>query len=247
MKIEYSPEEVIATPTEAIALWGARIDRMNYALQHNHKVTTGGWSNDGMLLWDLGERHLKGEDFRSHPYYEDAILYELKPELTYWSVIEFPGRQLEPDVNRDKKGLAAEFVGRAALNDGLRRLSLWVPYAEETLTYVPAAAVAALCINRADINEPIDRKLFDRKEEIEIATDALLARVPVRHIEAYAMKPGGVREPISVPVYIHAPRFNPEQTARYGLDPDSSLNPWWQELNNDLAKIDAVAVAGHVA
>jgi len=235
----YDFETITSVPTPEVARWGARIDRMNLAISNNHRISLGSFSDDGVIEWKLAEKALKGEEWQTGVSYEDAIIYELKPGISYNSVVGRAAEDSEPaeSYHRDKTGQMAYRVGRIAAREGLRRLGLWSE-ADNGGVAIPLGVVAALCFSRADIEEATDRKLFDRKDEIRLAVKALTEAVRPRGLKVRAQNKTNGQQVAMVPLYYQAPWLEQEQYAAVGLDPENSLNAWWQELNRDLARID---------
>lgn len=241
MKELYDPQEVIKTTTNEIARWVARIDRINLATNENHTVMLGGHAGDGIVEWYAAKTALAGGDWQHCDYFEKSIIYEMKSGINFRYVMLAALKEHDADPTTGSDTEAADAIQQAAYEEGLKRAGIFETSADKRLRLtVPLGAIAALCFKRGDIAETIDRRLYDRNDEIQLAVDAIKRATPIRTF-SFMAKPIGKKkeEEFTMTVYSRAPHLkDPDAIRRFGFDPDSQQNLWWQELQNDLARID---------
>jgi hypothetical protein len=230
-----SPAEAItAVPSQDIGRWIARINLVNYALQQPHSVDLGdavGYTYQGLI-----EDAKSGEDWQASADMEDLMVYELKPSIGFDKVVNGPNRYANDPRYCEGKDISMD-VQRTVLRSALGRLGLY----ETEEPHVPIAATAALHYMRGNIKDPIDRSLYERSEEIDEAAAAIEMLAKARETIRQVQRPtssGWVTEDQVVSVYAVAHRGNPAKAQELGLDPDSPVDPWWQELQRDLGRID---------
>lgn len=240
MSERISPDAITAVPTEDIARWVARIDLINFALENNLTVHVGGMADDGIMYDYMVRQTEQGVDWRTLPAFESAIIYEMKPTIGYDKVVNGPNQYMNHPQYGEGKDVSMD-ITRAALREGLGRIGLYS--AEEP--HVPVDALAALHYIKGNIKDPIDRKLAERCDEIDEAALAIRSVVTARKTTRQVQRPtkdGWVKEYMEFPVYRMVPsNHDADKIRALGLDPDSGIEPWWQELNSDLARLDAAA------
>lgn len=238
----YTPQEIARTSTEDIARWDARLKLADLALGFNNKVSLGSMAGDSQLFWYLAENAEQGKDYRSDEEFENGIIYMLKAGLNYTGVIAEPDAPIHEYTGRDAgTGMWSSRIMKAALFEGLLRLGLRDAVGPDAPgeTTVPVAAVAALCLKRADITQPEDRAIYERAAEITAISSGLKSVINLRKLQGTTTDRDGTARPISYPMYVQAPYLPRDSYDRFGLDPKNPLNAWWQELQLDLAKVDA--------
>lgn len=238
------PEEVAAVPTAEIARWTSRLDRIDYAVQQNRSVSYGGdWGDDTDQLIYMMAR-AESQNWRDRdPNWEEVVLFALKGGLHYAKVMRASGQEkVSGQGEKDNMALRERQIGRTALRKGLVRLDLLEPSDIPGRLMVPVGVAAALCFRRADIKEPIDRTLYERHETIGAAIQYIDTAVKPRTItykQVHHTSDGDKLIDVRAPVYSFL-SFERSSRAveKLGLRPGAELNPWWQELQNDLARID---------
>ena len=248
-----TPHEAAKVPSIDVARWLARLDLIELALNENTQVCFGGsFSDDGIIGWSLAERAVAGQDWQHDKDYESVMIYELKRGLSYDAVQKATEPFLEasetsiPEQKADKIYKMSRLIGKTVLREGLDRMGFFQIYTgpnEFSLLARPVAA--ALHYRRGDIHSPIDRKLFTRAGAIEMAEETISKAVKPRYMRY--MSTDYKKQPIarigSVYREIAWPAETRELTEKLGLNPDAALSPWWQELQQDLARIDAFAAS----
>lgn len=227
-----TPEIAESIPSNEISRWTSRLNRVDFATQQNHSVIVGGWSDDGQTEYMLAKRALSDPDWREDPMYEEVILYEVKSGINFGRLADvfLPA---EDYAGHDAVHTQERDVARIARIDGFKRIGLLVEdEKEEAGINAPVAALAALCVKRADINEPVDRKLFDRKPEIDMMVSGIEEATPVR----YLVDKTADEDPYRCSVY-YATSYATDGMLRK-LGSTSRFGAWWDELGRDLDRID---------
>lgn len=261
MNIEtMSPETAAAIPSEDIALWRTKIQRAQFALRQQTRVD----EEDQQAAWILADPNpfepVQGywDDVQQREEaYEAAIMYKLDTrlsidglrgalELSRIDRIDISRKTeitqaVEPDAStRDR----AHKIGRQALLDGFARLGM-VKANEDGEITAPAAVVAAMMYERADIKQATDRRLYERCEEIDAVTSATTRAVVPRTAEL-TFHDG---ETAAMPIY-RALSFSNFDGEHIGEDGFNLIAPtfygkWWQELGHDFARLEAAAQTVH--
>jgi len=241
---ELQVEEIINQPTKEIARWAARINRINYASDENISIHAGGeMADDGIVVWMAAKKAGETTEWRSDPLFEDSILYELNRGVDYQHVTTALEHQIEPDPTKGSEGERTRAMGIIALHEGLRRTGLLEHDAAVKRLVVPLGAMAALCYLRADIRQPIDRELFDRQTEIAASLSKVELASRARGL-TYETTAYGSKKKMTVITSVYREVAYPPAPGvleKLGLNATAELSPWWQELQNDLRRIDAAS------
>jgi|GEM_PF-5525409 len=211
----------------------SRIKRINFALKENGSVSLGGWEDDGMLLYQMAQT-TDESSWRGHTDYEKAVVYQLKSQVTEEKI----RRATEPaEIAVDAKESAALRLGHEALRDGLFRLQLLEEKRQKLA--IPLGVQAAFHFMHADISNAADRELYSREPPIAALVKKIRSDAPYRRIR-YMLPIEPDEEMDMVSSVYGVVDFEPDQAIveRLGLDPESSVPPWWQELHRDMARID---------
>ncbi len=208
-------------------------------------VVYGGGHGDGQLIGEIGSSLLKGEDWKQSPHYEKAVLYQLRPAITYAGVLN----AVRPDVT-DMTGYrsidrATHSAGRLALTDGLVRVGLVASNtSSETGLTIPIGAVAAFHFERRDIRQPTDHALHAdiRAISIQRATQVIESAVRPDRFQYGANSPAStaaVYTYIGHGVDVPLPRVEVMEVLGFaGMTDEQAL---WTELRKDLRDIDGFA------
>lgn len=222
------------TTPQKIACWRVKFDRIHQALEED---TAGnrGWDVD-LSTVALAKASRDVKDWRTLPYYARAVNLELKthhlnPDRALGSLM-LQGVGLHGD-----KSERQDIVSHQLYLDGLLRLGIAERCIDGVIQVCPAA-YAALCYDRADIREPIDRQLYESYEEIDLATGALKARAPIMRAVWQFDKnsPSQPPRPYLLTRYHYSFMMSDESLRTIGAE--TQREAWWHELNRDLSLIE---------
>jgi hypothetical protein len=220
MKELITPPVAAEVPALEIARWIVRLNRVEFALTELDasapKDEYAGYET--YLLIQSGET---GEDWRADPRHEFGMIDQLKNHLT-------------PDGVTT--ATSSKSVSAMLLRDGFEKIGVFEGDATEPVI----GALAALCVKRADINEAVDRTLFDRKPEIDtLVTEIEGKSQPIMFPERTTPLGRTLRD--SVYNIIYLPK-DEESLGRLGLKTEEErLHPWWPLLLQDLVRINEAA------
>lgn len=234
----YSPEEVNQLSTPEIARNISRLGRVDFASAEFEQLDgrrAGDFgSEDSQIIDDLASRIDNSSERNEDPCYDLSVIYGLQRVAPS----DIKDKLLNPDLLRATKDRT---VGREALlrllaYDGYTRVGDVFEQDDGSSDDVQLTigATAALAYMYSDIRNRLDRTLYDRYQEIEGAIGSIWQLVPPRAYEASIEHAGNKPIPVHISVYRNLSLKH--STAA------ESVNPWWEELQSDLAAIDAAAL-----
>lgn len=184
----YDFDAVTSVPSVDIARWIARINLVNYALAENQDYEYGDFV--GYMYQNMTEIAKKDSSWSDDPIMEEMMVAELEPSVDFDKVVNGPTHFTDTPGYAEGDDLSMD-VQRTALRKGLGRIGLY----ETAEPHVPLQALAALHYTRGNIKNPIDRKLYERSDEIDESASAIGTLIQSRMTERILLQPVGPESP----------------------------------------------------
>lgn len=210
-----------------LARWVTRLSLIRRALNDSHELYQEDWGYGGYDAAVMADECMDLSQVSAHELFQPQLLLGLNSKIPSDShnnkVSEIESLTAPIDGLPEDASERARTIKSFAAQTALKLCGILVESANGLV--VPDDAYAGLAYLRADIDEPFDRIMHERLDK------------KVEPIIRYASFSSSSSEARKFSVYYLIPHYSPSDL---GIEADNKYQAWWQELQSDLVKIDAI-------
>jgi hypothetical protein len=249
MSRPYEVEQVAEVSSPEVARQVARLQRVDFAVEENRQTdgrTSSDWgSEDGRIAYGMGEDLNSISERFAHKSYELSVLYGLQVYSPKQAMKYLTTKILAQTLAGKRQVNDASELQTVLAYDGYERVGgVFIELSETAERVLPTVgAYAAVAYMRGNIKNPVDRAIYDRKEEIAKLVEEIEGQVPIRTFVNEGLmnipRKGLFKKPKTEPYRVEKSVFNyswRKNSIEYG-----DVSWWWDELSTDLSAIDIAA------